>query len=68
MGLSELPNNPKFVDNAARVKNRDEIIEILSTRFSEKKRSDWMEIFAEQAKFPWGPVNSISGHCVYSRY
>ena len=64
MGLSELPNKSKFVDNAARVQNREEIIEILSTRFSEKNRSDWMDIFAERAKFPWGPVNSISGHCM----
>jgi len=60
LDLSHIPLDPKFLDNAQRVANRDELIDILSTRLKKKCRADWMQLFEKLANFPWGPVNTIS--------
>ncbi|XP_029160244.1 succinate--hydroxymethylglutarate CoA-transferase-like [Nylanderia fulva] len=56
--LPELINNNKFKNNAARVKNRTELLQILRDAFKRKKNQDWSVIF-EGASFPYGVVNTI---------
>lgn len=57
--IPHIPNDPKFHNNEQRVKNRKEIISILSDIFAKKTTQHWMELF-EKAPFPVGPINTIS--------
>ena len=58
IGLPELPNDVRFTRNADRVKNRDEVIEILSTHFLSKTDDEWVSaIYA--AKVPVGVINNL---------
>ncbi|XP_031844302.2 succinyl-CoA:glutarate CoA-transferase [Nomia melanderi] len=59
MQLIELFENDKFKDNTARVKNRDELLEILRKQFKEKSNKEWSAIF-DGASFPYGPINTIA--------
>lgn len=54
----ELISDKRFKDNAARVKNRDEIIRIISEVIETKTKNEWSEIF-KNASFPNGPVNTM---------
>lgn len=50
--------DPKFLTNKDRVKNRRELIDLLTKIFEQKSNSEWMKIF-DKAPFPVGPVNSV---------
>jgi len=54
----ELANDPRFTDNAARMKNLPVLIEILTERFRTRTTSDWLARL-EAAGVPAGPVLSI---------
>jgi crotonobetainyl-CoA:carnitine CoA-transferase CaiB-like acyl-CoA transferase len=54
----ELANDPRFTDNAARMKNLPVLIEILIERFRTRTTSDWLARL-EAAGVPAGPVLSI---------
>jgi len=54
----ELANDPRFTDNAARMKNLPVLIEILTGRFRTRTTSDWLARL-EAAGVPAGPVLSI---------
>ena len=54
----ELANDPRFLDNAARLKNLPALIEILTARFRARTTSDWLARL-EAAGVPAGPVLSI---------
>lgn len=56
--IPDIPNDPKFHNNQQRVKNRMEIISILSDIFAKKTTQHWMALF-EKAPFPVGPINTI---------
>ncbi|XP_033333295.1 succinyl-CoA:glutarate CoA-transferase isoform X1 [Megalopta genalis] len=58
MQLIELFENDKFKDNTARVKNRDELLDMLRREFKKKSNEDWSVIF-DGASFPYGPINTI---------
>lgn len=58
LNVSDLSANEKFITNKDRVKNRVELIGILSEILQKKTNSEWMEVFAE-APFAVGPVNSM---------
>ncbi|KAG5674475.1 hypothetical protein PVAND_004444 [Polypedilum vanderplanki] len=58
MSLEHLSSNPKYLSNAERVKNRDELTKILKSEFRKEKNSVWSEKF-KNASFPFGPVNSM---------
>ncbi|XP_065068810.1 succinate--hydroxymethylglutarate CoA-transferase-like isoform X1 [Rhopilema esculentum] len=58
MGLKELSDDVKFQDNSARVKNRNELLSVLQTRFEEESTEHWLEKF-DSCTFPFGPVNSL---------
>eukprot|EP01083_Nonionella_stella_P035645 97218_1 len=48
----------KFSDNAQRVRNRTELIDVLQNRFNEKTLDEWCVIFGNSG-IPHGPVNSM---------
>lgn len=54
----ELAEDPKFVSNKQRVKNRDELKEIL-TKIFEKETNDYWTTSLEKANFAFGPVNNM---------
>ncbi|CAG5048143.1 unnamed protein product [Parnassius apollo] len=53
-----LINDERFKDNSGRVKNRDELIKIISKVIETKTKKEWMEVF-KNASFPNGPVNTM---------
>jgi crotonobetainyl-CoA:carnitine CoA-transferase CaiB-like acyl-CoA transferase len=59
MGLGDLERDPRFADNAARVANRDTLIEVLAERFKTRTRDEWIAALGD-AEVPCGPINSIA--------
>ena len=55
-----LPGDIKFKDNGDRVANRNELIHLISSKIMQKTSEQWSELFEKNARFPWGPVNTIS--------
>ncbi|XP_068621217.1 succinate--hydroxymethylglutarate CoA-transferase [Battus philenor] len=58
INMEILINDERFKDNSARVKNRIELIKILSEVISKKTKKEWANIF-RNATFPNGPVNTM---------
>ena len=58
-GLENLMGNEKFATNTARVAHRDELVQILNTRFAQRPVAEWVDVF-KAAKVPAGPINSIA--------
>jgi len=56
--MSELAGDARFIDNAARMQHRPELIEILTMRFKERPTGEWLERL-EAVGVPAGPVLSI---------
>ena len=59
LGAPELKRDPRFIDNGARVKHLDELVEILDRQFSKRTTADWLERF-EAIGTPAGPVLDIA--------
>lgn len=60
LGLAEtVGKDPKYRTNGDRVKNREELIQLLSDILVSKTNAEWMEIF-DQAPFPVGPINNMA--------
>lgn len=55
----ELAVDPHFATNAARVRNRDELIPRLEQLFHERPAAHWIEALT-QAGVPSGPINNIA--------
>ncbi|MEW6456250.1 MAG: CaiB/BaiF CoA-transferase family protein [Acidobacteriota bacterium] len=58
IGMPHLIDNPKFSTNPSRVKNRKELIGILSEIVEKKDAAEWLELF-ESASIPSGPINTV---------
>ncbi|XP_075067380.1 succinyl-CoA:glutarate CoA-transferase [Mixophyes fleayi] len=58
MDLCELITDSRFKTNKLRVQYRKELLEILTSRFSEKTTTEWLQLF-EGSGIPYGPINSI---------
>jgi formyl-CoA transferase/CoA:oxalate CoA-transferase len=58
LDLPRIVEDPKFVTNPERVKNRHELIAILVQIFSTKPRDEWTEILLK-AGVPCGPVYTL---------
>ncbi|MBY8991331.1 MAG: CoA transferase [Candidatus Lokiarchaeota archaeon] len=58
IGLESITNNPKYATNADRVKNREELIEIIGNIICTKKTNDWLNILNE-AGIPCGPIYNL---------
>ncbi|SNT53325.1 CaiB/BaiF CoA transferase family protein [Rhodococcoides kyotonense] len=56
--LDELVNDSRFVTNAARMRNRDELIEVLSNRLRERTTADWLEPLHRHG-VPSGPMYDV---------
>jgi formyl-CoA transferase len=54
----ELANDPRFVTNADRVENRDELIELLKPIFLQRTANEWWSVL-EAAGIPCGPINTL---------
>lgn len=59
VNLSELMTDPRFATNPDRVKNRDELTQILNTFFQKKTAQEWLSLI-EKAGVPCGPVLQLS--------
>ena len=58
IGLPDLAADPRYASNEDRVRNRSELVSVLTRRLSEKTNSEWNRVF-EGARFPYGAVNSL---------
>ena len=58
IGAPELASDPRFADNAARLKNLPALVEILTPRFRARPTAEWLTRL-EAAGVPAGPVLSI---------
>lgn len=59
IGEIDLADNPKYRTNPDRMKNRDELFSILSSRFSQKPAKYWIEL-AKNSGIPAGPISEVS--------
>lgn len=59
LGLGELPADPRFTDNAARTRNRDELKTILEGKLRLAPRAEWTAKMLAQG-IPAGPINDLS--------
>jgi len=57
IGKQELVNDARFVTNAARVQNRDELISILKPVFMTRAVNEWLALIGDE--FPCGPINNL---------
>ena len=58
MDRGDLIEDPRFVDNSARVQNREELIKILTKIIGEKSTDEWLNIL-EGSGMPYGPINTV---------
>jgi len=57
-GLEPLTNDARFATNAARVRNRDELVALISEVTSRQPTAYWIEVM-EKHGVPGGPVNTV---------
>lgn len=58
LSREDLCADPRFVDNDARVANRDELEAILNKEFRRRSSAEWLEILRD-ADVPAAPVNTV---------
>jgi len=54
----DLKNDPRFLTNQDRVKNRTALIEVLNEVFREKTAADWLDQI-QAGGLPCGPINTV---------
>ncbi|KAJ5599041.1 hypothetical protein N7450_000108 [Penicillium hetheringtonii] len=54
----DLIEDPRFVDNTARVQNREELMQILTKIIRNKSTEEWLDLL-EGSGMPYGPINNI---------
>lgn len=57
-GLQDIVSDPKFATNAQRVKNRSEVVGVISPVIAAKTMDEWLDIL-EKAGIPCGPIYTI---------
>jgi CoA:oxalate CoA-transferase len=58
MGLHRLMDDPRFADNATRVRHYDEVEALLFEAFKQKTSAEWLELLIA-ADVPCGPINTV---------
>jgi len=58
LGLNGIVDDPKFATNAQRVKNRNEVVAIISKIIATKTMKEWLDII-EKAGVPCGPIYTV---------
>lgn len=56
--LPDLSKDSRFITNALRLKNRDDIVEILSTHFLTQTAKHWVDVI-QSVKVPVGVINNL---------
>lgn len=59
IGRPDLAIDPRFVTNALRVQNREELVPLIATEIARRPAAEWMQKL-ENAGVPCGPVNTIA--------
>jgi crotonobetainyl-CoA:carnitine CoA-transferase CaiB-like acyl-CoA transferase len=59
LGMSELVSDARFLTNPDRVRNREELVTLLSTRLRERDTTDWQEQLTA-AGVPAAPVADVA--------
>ena len=59
IGAPELGDDPRFATNRLRIRNRDELVGLLSAIMLQGRRDDWIDKL-EAAGVPCGPINDIA--------
>lgn len=57
-GLSDLPADPRYRTNSARIANLQALRALLAQVFATRSRQQWTDAF-DAAGVPWGPIHSI---------
>lgn len=58
VGLEDIIDHPKFVINAKRVENRDELVNIISEIIPSKNAQEWLDILTKNG-VPCGPIYTM---------
>jgi crotonobetainyl-CoA:carnitine CoA-transferase CaiB-like acyl-CoA transferase len=58
LGVPQLADDPRFVTNADRVTNRDELIALLEVEFAKRPAQDWIDALGERG-VPVGKVRGV---------
>lgn len=58
LGMGELAGDAAFASNAARIRNREQLVDIIKGRLATRTNSYWLERFEEHG-VPAGPINDI---------
>ena len=58
-GLDALPDDPRFVNNPARLANRPALIELIAVAMKNKTTAEWIAAL-ERVGVPCGPINRIN--------
>jgi len=58
IGNSDLARDPRFALNSERVKNRDELVDLLKPIFLNKTASEWLSAL-DATGIPCGPINTL---------
>ncbi|PKW16643.1 CaiB/BaiF CoA transferase family protein [Saccharopolyspora spinosa] len=59
LGMTDLVDDPRFTDNAARMQHRGELRELIEQTLSSKSTEDWLDIVGESG-VPCGPVLTVA--------
>lgn len=59
LGRGEWTTDPKFATNSARLRNRDELVVLLSEIFRGKTRDEWLDVL-DEADVPASPVLELN--------
>lgn len=57
--LEDLQTDPRFVDNAARMRHQPELRELIESRLKTRTRLEWTRVLIELG-IPAGPINDLS--------
>jgi crotonobetainyl-CoA:carnitine CoA-transferase CaiB-like acyl-CoA transferase len=57
IGSPNVANDPRFLTRESRLKNKDELYDILEKAFLEKTGEEWLELL--DGRIPIGPINTI---------
>lgn len=59
LGLDDLIEDDRFINDRARFKNAAELVEILDAAFETRTLDEWATAFAQEPDVFWAPVNTI---------
>ncbi|HEX8729901.1 MAG TPA: CoA transferase [Ktedonobacterales bacterium] len=66
LGLSELPDDPRFANNEDRTRNREALRPLLVERLRTKTADEWFQAMSA-AGVACGPINDIAGGVAFAR-